>query len=80
MAGYLESRTVSDIRLRRYNVKEKRMVEIIGGDDPEQTLMDCGLKSNEELMVEVKDEEGNFEDFNPNLRYYRIWTWDNYVS
>lgn len=56
------------------------MVEIIGGDDPEQTLMDCGLKSNEELMVEVKDEEGNFEDFNPNLRYYRIWTWDNYVS
>ena len=42
--------------------------------------MDCGLKSNEELMVEVKDEEGNFEEYNPNLRYFRIWTWDNYLS
>ena len=56
MTGHLDNRTIEDIRLRRYSVKERRMVEIIGGKDADALLIDCGLRQNDELMVEVKDE------------------------
>ena len=37
LTGYFENREISDFRLRKYIVKEKRMVEIISAPDEDMS-------------------------------------------
>lgn len=54
-------------------------MEDVYGDHAEQ-LINYGLGNNTDLKVELRGADGEFEDYNPNTRVYRIWTWDSYVK
>ena len=54
-------------------------MEDVYGDHEEQ-LINYGLSNNADLKVELRGADGKFEDYNPNMRVYRVWTWDSYVK
>lgn len=74
----LSSIESADIRLRKYRPKLKVMEDVYG--DHEVQLIDYGFGNNADLKVEVRGADGKFEDYNANLRVYRVWTWDSYVK
>lgn len=77
-APLLKDYDLKDIRLRRYYPRRRVWEDVYDAYDVQ--LIELGLTNNVDLKVELRGADGKFEDYNPNLRQYRIWTWDSYVK
>lgn len=71
----IEGKQVTDARIRAYDAIMKVRLGVY--DQYEQTLLEMKqLYGRSTLDLELKDNEGNFEEYNPNWLHLRVLKWE----